>query len=180
MTPLGIPTYSIVTLGGVVVGLGLFLWDATRWWADHPKKRFSLKSLKKLAPILACDAYGALLILSAGGIVGAAADWSLWGTNTVGEVVLVYGVGGTAPDVTRGDQLGLTPGGHAVVVLASVVFLAITSRRGIRWDFARQTLAGISLGLAKSVAGLVGFLVAPVVSVSGDWIVGGDWLAGLL
>jgi hypothetical protein len=77
MPPLNIPTYGFVTLGGVIVGLSLFLWDAARWWADHPKKRFSLKSLKKLAPILACNAYGALLILSAGGLIGAAADWSL-------------------------------------------------------------------------------------------------------
>jgi hypothetical protein len=52
------------------------------------------------------------------------------------------------------------------------VFLAVTSRRGIRWDFARQTLAGISLGLAKSVAGLVGLIVAPAVSLGGDWLVG--------
>lgn len=172
MPPLDIPTYGIVTLGGVVLGLGLFLWDATRWWADHPKKRFSIKALRKFAPSLACVAYGALLILSAGGLIGAAADWSLWGTNTVGEVVLVYGVGGTSPDVTRNSQLGLTPGGHAVVILTTVVFLAITSRKGIRWDLARQTLAGISLGLAKSVAGVIGFVVAPVVSVGGDWLVG--------
>ncbi|RMB85611.1 hypothetical protein [Streptomyces shenzhenensis] len=172
MPPLHIPVYGIVTLGGVVVGLGLFLWDASRWWADHPKKRFHLKALKKLAPILACDAYGALLILCAGGIIGAAADWSLWGSNTVGEVVLVYGVGGTSPDVTRASQLALTPGGHAVVILATIVLIAVASRRGFRWDFVRQTLAGISLGLAKSVAGLVGLVVAPTVSMAGDWFMG--------
>lgn len=172
MTPLGIPTYSIVTLGGVVVGLGLFLWDASRWWADHPKKHFGLKSLRRLAPVLACNSYGALLILSAGGIIGAVADWSLWGTNQVGEVGLVYGVGGTSPNVTRTVHLALTPGGHAVVLLATVVFVAIASRRGFRWDFIRQTLAGVSLGLAKSVAGIAGFLLAPAVSYAGDLIAG--------
>lgn len=172
MTPLNIPAYGIVTLGGVVVGLSLFLWDAARWWADHPKKRFSLKALRHLAPTLLCLAYGTLLILSAGGIIGAAADWSLWGSNQAGEVVLVYGFGGTSPDVTRTRQLALTPGGHAVVVLATVALVAVASRRGWRWDFVRPTLSGISLGLAKSIAGAAGLILAPVVSTLGDLVTG--------
>ncbi|MEU3293001.1 hypothetical protein ABZ722_11635 [Streptomyces longwoodensis] len=172
MTPLNIPTYSIVTLGGVVVGLGLFLWDASRWWADHPKKRLSLKALRKLAPTLLCVSYGTLLILSAGGLLGAAADWSLWGSNQLGEGLLVYGVGGTAPNVTRTAHLVLTPGGHAVVILATVVLVAVASRRGFRWDFVRPTLAGVSLGLAKSVAGLAGLILAPGVSTLGDLVTG--------
>lgn len=172
MPPLDLPVYSYVTLGGVVVGLGLVLWDTSRWWADHPKKRLSLKSLRKLAPTLLCVSYGTLLILSAGGLLGAAADWSLWGSNQIGEGLLVYGVGGTSPDVTRSNQLALTPGGHAVVILSTVVLVAVASRRGFRWDFVRQTFAGISLGLAKSVAGLAGLVLAPVVSTAGDYVAG--------
>ena len=172
MPPLDIPTYGLVSLGGVTVGLSLFAWDFSRWFASHKKKRLTPKALRHLAPFLLCLAYGALLILSAGGIIGAIADWSLWGTNQVGEVVLVYGVGGTSPDVTRSTHLALTPGGHAVVIITTVVVLAVSGIRGMRWDFARGILAGVSLGLASSVAGAAGYVLAPVVSLLGDWIAG--------
>ncbi|MFH9012646.1 hypothetical protein ACH4C6_14810 [Streptomyces sp. NPDC017943] len=171
MPPLDIPTYGLVSLGGVTVGLSLAGWDVTCWFASH-KKRFTIKALRQLLPFLACMAYGTLLILSAGGLIGAAADWSLWGTNQVGEAILVYGVGGTSPNVTRSSFLALTPGGHAVVIIATVILLAVASRRGFRLDFVRGVLAGISLGLASSVAGLAGYVLAPVVSYLGDLVAG--------
>jgi hypothetical protein len=171
MTPLDIPTYGLVSLGGVTAGLSLFAWDFTHWWTRH-KKRFSIKALSALLPQLLCMAYGALLILSAGGIVGGIADWSLWGTNQAGDVVLVYGLGATTPNVTRASHLALTPGGHAAIIVITVVVIAVCSRRGFRWDFVRQILAGISLGLASSIAGIVGLVVAPSVSWAGDYVVG--------
>jgi len=171
MQPLDIPTYGIVSLGGVVTGLSLFAWDFTRWWTGH-KKRFSLRAIRELAPQLLCLSYGSLLILSVGGIIGAVADWSLWGTNQVGDIVLVYGLGSTTPTVTRSSQLALTPGGHGALIVITVVILAVASRKGFRWDFVRQTLAGISLGLASSIAGAVGIVVAPCVSWLGDYVAG--------
>ncbi|MER6431576.1 hypothetical protein ABT272_28175 [Streptomyces sp900105245] len=171
MTPLGIPTYGLVSLGGVTVGLSLVAWDFTRWFNSY-KKRFTLKAFRGLAPQLLCMSYGALLILSAGGIVGALADWSLWGTNTAGDIVLVYGLGGTTPNVTRANHLALTPGGHAAVIIITVVVIAVCSKRGFRWDFVRHVLAGISLGLASSIAGVVGTVVAPTVSWAGDFVAG--------
>jgi hypothetical protein len=171
LPPLDIPTYSLVSLGGVTVGLSLLAWDLTRWWTSR-KKHFSRKALAELAPMILCLAYGALLILCAGGLIGGAADWSLWGTNQVGDIALVYGFGGTTPTVTRTGHLALTPGGHAAVIIITVVIVAICSKRGFRWDFARQTFAGISLGLASSVAGVVGLVVAPTVSWAGDYVTG--------
>jgi hypothetical protein len=171
MAPLNIPAYGLVSLGGVTVGLSLFTWDFTRWWASH-KKRLALKALRELAPQILCLAYGALLILCAGGLIGGAVDWSLWGTNQVGDIALVYGFGGTTPNVTRASHIALTPGGHAAVIIITVVIVAVCSRRGFRWDFVRQILAGISLGLASSIAGAVGLVVAPTVSWAGDYVTG--------
>ncbi|MFC8432234.1 hypothetical protein [Streptomyces sp. NPDC057253] len=171
LPPLNIPVYGVVSLGGVTTGLSLFAWDFTRWWTGH-KKKLSSKALQTLAPQLLCLSYGALLILCVGGIIGGAADWSLWGTNTVGDIVLVYGFGSTTPAVTRASHLALTPGGHAAVIVITVVILAVCSKKGFRWDFVRQILAGISLGLASSIAGFVGWAVAPSVSWLGDWVVG--------
>jgi hypothetical protein len=171
MAPLNIPAYGLVSLGGVTVGLSLFAWDFTRWWASH-KKRLALKALRELAPQILCLAYGALLILCAGGLIGGAVDWSLWGTNQVGDIALVYGFGGTTPNGTRASHIALTPGGHAAVIIITVVIVAVCSRRGFRWDFIRQILAGISLGLASSIAGAVGLVVAPTVSWAGDYVTG--------
>ncbi|MFJ8992642.1 hypothetical protein ACIRQH_19875 [Streptomyces sp. NPDC102279] len=171
LPPLDIPVYGIVSLGGVTVGLGLFAWDFTRWATSH-KKRFSLKALSALLPQFLCLSYGALLILSAGGIIGGIADWSLWGTNQVGDIVLVYGLGAPTPTVTRSAHLALTPGGHAAIIVLTVVIAAVCSKRGFRWDFVRQILAGVTLGLASSIAGAVGVVVAPSVSWAGDYVVG--------
>lgn len=171
LSPLDIPTYGLVSLGGVTVGLSLFAWDFTRWWTSH-KKRLSLKALAALLPHVLCLAYGALLILCAGGIVGGIADWSLWGTNQVGDIVLVYGLGASTPMVTRSSHLALTPGGHAAIIIITVVIVAVCSKRGFRWDFVRQILAGVTLGLASSVAGAVGYLAAPSVSWLGDQVMG--------
>jgi len=171
LPPLTIPTYGLVSLGGVTAGLSLFAWDFTRWWTSH-KKRLAMKALTALLPQLLCMAYGALLVLSAGGLIGAAADWSLWGTNQVGDIVLVYGLGASTPMVTRSSQLALTPGGHAAVIIITVVVIAVCSMRGFRWDFVRQILAGVSLGLASSIAGVVGVVVAPSVSWAGDYVMG--------
>ncbi|MGW3847167.1 hypothetical protein [Streptomyces fagopyri] len=171
LSPLGIPVYGIVSLGGVTAGLSLFAWDFTRWWTSH-KKKFSTKALSALLPQLLCNAYGALLILSAGGIVGGIADWSLWGTNQVGDVVLVYGLGASTPNVTRSTHLALTPGGHAAIIVITVIIGAVCSKRGFRWDFVRQILAGNALGLASSIAGAVGIVVAPSVSWAGDYVMG--------
>lgn len=171
LPPLDIPVYGVVSLGGVTTGLSLFAWDFARWFASH-KKRLALKALAALAPQILCMAYGALLVLSAGGLIGALADWSLWGTNQVGNIVLVYGLGASTPTVTRSSQLALTPGGHAAVIIITVVFIAIASRRGFRWDFVRHVLSGVSLGLASSIAGVVGVAVAPSVSWAGDYVMG--------
>jgi hypothetical protein len=171
LPPIDLPTYGFVSLGGVTTGLSLFAWDFTRWWTSH-KKRLAPKAMTDLAPQILCLSYGALLVLCAGGLIGGAADWSLWGTNQVGDIVLVYGFGGTTPTVTRSTQLALTPGGHAAVIIITVVIVAVCSKRGFRWDFVRQILAGISLGLASSIAGIVGWAVAPSVSWAGDYVMG--------
>ncbi|MFF3202042.1 hypothetical protein [Streptomyces sp. NPDC002962] len=38
------------------------------------------------------------------------------------------------------------------------MIVTVGSERGFRWDFVRQVLAGIALGIASSIAGVVGFL----------------------
>ncbi|MFD6972179.1 hypothetical protein [Streptomyces sp. NPDC059949] len=168
---MNLPTYAVVSLGGVTVGLSLLGWTLARWWVTYKKKSF--KAARALAPFISCALYGMLLILSAGGLLGAAADWSLWGSSAIGDAVLEYGVGGDTPDVTRTSNLVLTDGGHAVVIIATVVLVAVwTVRRGFRWDLFGAVLCGISLGLSSGVAGVAGWVLSPVVSTLGDAVVG--------
>lgn len=107
------------------------------------------------------------------GLLGGGADWSLWGTSAIGNAALAYGVGGGTPDVSRTSHLVLTDGGHAVVIIATVVLVAVwTVRRGFRWDLFGAVMCGISLGLSSGVAGLAGWVLSPVVSTLGDAVVG--------
>jgi uncharacterized membrane protein len=64
-------TTNIVTLGGVVVGLALLLLTVLKW-VFREKRRPSA-----IVPFLLALAYGMLLILSAGGILGSIADITL-------------------------------------------------------------------------------------------------------
>ncbi|MFJ6934448.1 hypothetical protein [Streptomyces sp. NPDC101132] len=166
------PTYGIVSLGGVTVGLSLLAWEVTRWWPGL-KSAGKPKQLLKLAPFLIVWLYGMLLVLSAGGLLGAGADWSLWGSSAIGDAALAYGVGGGTPTVTRSSHLVLSDGGHAVVIIATVALIALwTKRRGINWMVVRALLSGISLGLASGVAGAAGYVLSPVVSTAGDYVAG--------
>ncbi|MEU0370624.1 hypothetical protein ABZ070_10225 [Streptomyces sp. NPDC006283] len=142
-------TNNLVTLGGVVVGLAILTTTLIRWVFQEKKRPAAL------APFLLALAYGMLLILSAGGILGAAADIALWGANGLGDLTLVWGVGGGTQNVTRAAQMALTNGGHAVVILLTVALLAL-------WKFAGKVpngklaagiLCGICLGLSGAVAG---------------------------
>lgn len=161
-------TRNLVTLGGVVVGLSILAWNLTRWWAGSKKR-----SVRDLMPFITCALYGMLLILTTGGILGGAADYALWGSSEIGNAALTYGVGAGTPNVTRSTDLVLTDGGSAVVIVATVVLVAVwTRKRGFRWDFALDIVCGISLGLSSGIAGAVGQVLGPVVNTSGDWIVG--------
>lgn len=164
-------TYNIVSLGGVTVGLSLLGWEVTRWWPG--RKKLKPGRLLELLPFVLTALYGMLLILSAGGLLGLAADWTLWGSSAIGDAVLEYGLDSPTPEVTRTSNLALTGGGHAFVVVATVVLVALWTRRGgFRWDLVRAILSGISLGLSSGVAGMAGWVLSPVVSTAGDFIVG--------
>lgn len=154
---------NIVTLGGVTVGVAILILVGLHWWFAG-KRRASL-----LVPFLLAFAYGMLAILSAGGLLGAAAGVALWGSNGLGDLALVYGVGGGAPNVTREQPTALTDGGHAIVLLLTVTLVGL-------WKFARKvpnlhiaagSAAGVSLGLSGTLAGIAAVPLASAVNILG-------------
>lgn len=161
-------TPGAVTLGGVTIGLSLLAWITVRWWkTDRP-------NWKPLMPYLGGVAYGMLLILAAGGLLGAIADIALWGANGLGDAALQYGVGGTSPSATRARQIALTPGGHATVLVTTVGFAAAWrfSKKLPKKDLGVGILTGICLGLSGGIAGIAAQALAPAVNSIGDSVAG--------
>lgn len=158
---------SVVSLGGVTVGLSILAWYVTHWWL-RGKKHW-----RTLVPFIPCALYGMLLVLAAGGLLGGFADVTLWGSSAIGDAALKYGLGSGSPRVTRNSSLVLTDGGHAFVLILTVVLLAVWKKRGgFDKDMVLGVVCGICLGLSSGVAGWTGRILGPVVSWCGDAIVG--------
>jgi hypothetical protein len=140
----------IVTLGGVTTGAALLLLSLIRWWFKEKHKPAAL------VPLVLSLAYGQLVILTAGGLLGYIGALALWGGNGVGYLGLVYGVDGNSPNVTRAHQLALSDGGHVVVVLLTVALagLIIWAKRIPSWKIVLGSVSGVCLGLSGTIAGL--------------------------
>lgn len=154
---------NVVTLGGTVVGVATVLLVGMRWWWQDKHRPAAI------VPFVLTLAYGMLAILSAGGLLGALAGVALWGSNGIGDLALVWGVGGDSPNVTRAGGSPLTDGGHAIVLLLTCVMFGL-------WKWARKVptstlaygaLAGISLGLNGAIAGLAAVPLASAVNIAG-------------
>ncbi|MEU0671587.1 hypothetical protein ABZ330_01605 [Streptomyces sp. NPDC006172] len=165
---------NYVTYGGVTVGLCILAHFIAEWWPG-------LKSLKKkptqhataLAPFLAAWAYGALTILGVGGLIGWIADATLWISNWLGDVALVWGVGGQAGQRATGvTYLPLTQAGGAVVLILTVVMLAAVKKSTYGRDLKRGTWCGICLGMSAGVAGFAAVPLAQAVNWLGDNVYG--------
>lgn len=158
----------IVTLGGLVIGLGLLAYRLVDWW---PKK-VNVRSMRTLLPFAFSWCYGVLLILCAGGLLGGLAGLTLWGANGVGDLALVWGVGGQGgDDVSRGTGQALTNGGHAVVLITAFIVVALLRKRSVDTQELLMGLgSGICLGLVKGVAGAAAVPLASVANLAGAWM----------
>ncbi|WP_326700220.1 hypothetical protein OG909_24805 [Streptomyces sp. NBC_01754] len=163
---------NVVTIGGVTVGLALLLWHLITWWPGTKTLRSSPAGhAGALLPFLAAWSYGVLAILTVGGIIGWIADTTLWISNWLGDVALVWGVGGQ-PGQAAGSvaYLPLTRTGTALVLLLTVAILAAVKKS--RWgsDIKRGAWCGVCLGTS---AGVAGFAAVPLAQAA-------NWAGGAL
>lgn len=156
-------TTTSVSLGGVTVGAAILIAYGIYWW--HREKR----KLAALVPFLLSLAYGMLLILSGGGVLGWGAHITLWGANGVGDKSLIWGVGGTTMDVTRARQLVLDPGGHVVVLLLTVALAALWmfAKKLRSWKIGVGIVCGICLALSGTLAGAAAVPLGSGVNAAG-------------
>lgn len=162
----------IPTIGAVFCGLLFLCWELAVWFPSVKALQSNAVSyLGDLLPFVLCWCLGALTVMVVGGLVGWIGDTALWGLNTFGDGLLVYGVGarsGTAPGSTAAP---LTEGGLFMTGLAIAVFLARRNRgaKGSKW---RGWGSGIGLGLSAGVARYAAVPLASAVNAAGVWLTG--------
>ncbi|WP_405019572.1 hypothetical protein OHV05_24550 [Kitasatospora sp. NBC_00070] len=161
---------NTVTLGGLTVGAALLIVQGIRWWTRENHK------IGALVPYLLSVAYGMTAIYGIGALLGGIFNVALWGANGLGDLALVYGVGGTTHPVTGHHTSALTAGGYVVVTLLTValVCLCVWAKSVPIWKVATGTLAGICLGLVGSVASTAAVPLASAVNALGALIPAGQ------
>lgn len=159
--------YMAINLGGVALGVAVTLIFLVRWWFRE-KRHWAA-----LVPFVLAYLYGMLAALAALGSISALGivTWaSVWAANAGGYLGLVWGVGGSAPDVTRAHQLALTSGGYVIVFLLTAILFAL-------WKWAPKVpngklgagaFAGVSMALSGTVAGIAAVPLGSSVNLLGS------------
>jgi hypothetical protein len=160
------------TLGAVLIGFGFLVWEIVSWYPGlKALQHNALSTVGDLLPFLISWCIGALTVMVVGGLVGWAGDTALWGLNTFGDGLLVYGVGaqtGTAPGSTAAP---LTQGGLFITALVLIGFLA-RRKRGAKASKWRGWGSGIGLGLSAGIARYAAVPLVSSVNLAGAWVTG--------
>ncbi|MGW4950644.1 hypothetical protein [Streptomyces parvulus] len=163
--------YMAINLGGVALGVGIILLALMKWILREQRR------LGALVPFVLSVLYGMLAALAALGSVSALGGitWlALWAGNVAGYGALVWGIGGEAPDVTRAQQLVLTPGGYVVVFLLTLVLIGL-----LKWGPQQSKtkilmgcLAGVLIALSGNVAGVAAIPLGSGANLAGSGFTG--------
>ncbi|MEU8711680.1 hypothetical protein [Streptomyces sp. NPDC048663] len=161
---------TYVTIGGCTVGLCILIFHLVEWWPSGGFKTLRgnpLHYAADLAPFLLAWCYGCLTILGVGGFIGWAARTALWISNWLGDVAIVWGVGGTAGAHTTGHPYQpLSQVGGAVVLVLTAGLAAAVKKTRYGNDIKRGAWCGVCLGTS---AGIAGFAAAPL-AIAANWL----------
>lgn len=151
-----------LTTGGLLTGTILLIAYAMYWW--HRERTASA-----LYWFAAHASYGILAILATGSILGAAGAVALWGSNGLGDLTLVFGVGGDTHDLTRGATVAALNGGgrFAVACLTAALAGRLYFKRDGRLKIAAGVIVGLCFGLSATIAGAAAVPLASAVNTVG-------------
>jgi hypothetical protein len=157
-----------VTMGGVTIGLIILVAVLIDWWPGlRPLKKAPARYAARLAPFLIAWCYGVLTILGIGGLLGAASHAALWISNWLGDVALMWGVGGQVQQgASRGVYVPLTATGTALMLILTAVMLAAAKKTQYRRDLKMGAWCGVCLGTS---AGVAGFAAVPLAQAA-NWL----------
>jgi len=163
-----------LTYGALIVGLMALAAELANWYPGWKALRKApLKWVAGLAPFGFMWLVGALMSMCAGGLVGWATGWFVWGAGWLGDGALIYGVGGERQSVPTGLSQPLTNGGLAMTLIILVVAVIRLRKGGMEWNHKRGLISGATLGLSAGVAAVVAVPLASAVNLAGAWIPGG-------
>lgn len=174
MFDLGAAWGTGITLGGFVLGAGLLVHALIGWWPGvKPLRKHPTRHAASALPLVLGYAFGTLLAMCAGGLVGWLLNFSMWGVSWAGDAGLVWGVGGDGGDIvaSRGPRQLLTNGGHAFVLISLFVFSAVCRKsEAVRAVLIKSACAGVLLGLVPGVLGAMAVPLATAANVSMAWL----------
>ena len=162
---------NVATIGGTTLGAGLVLYRGVIWWPGLGRlRKDAIGSAMAILPFLYAWAYGALLVMCSGGILSWMADATLWAGNWAGDTALVWGIGGSTAEVTRGSAQILTNGGHSIVLLGTFLLAALLRRGKVDSKVVGHgLLSGILLGLVGGLPGQLVVTLASLANLAGAW-----------
>ena len=162
-----------VTLGGVVIGICILLWQVVDWWpGTKALKSHPAGYAAELLPFLIAWCYGVLGILTSMGLIGMAFDAALWASNWVGDAALVLGVGESPRQVASGTYAPLTTFGNCTMLVAAVGMVAAVKKASSGPALKRGTWCGLCLGTSSGVAGLAAVPLAQGINAIGSTVFG--------
>lgn len=165
---------NYVTYGGVTVGICLLVHQLVTWWPGYRTlMKDPVKQVAELLPFLLGWAYGCLTTLGVGGLVGLVSGTVLGLSNWLGDVSLVWGVGGDGGRSVGSQQfVPLSGPGLGIVLILTVAFVAGAKKSKHGVQLKRGAWCGICLGTSAGVAGFAAVPLATAASVVGDRVYG--------
>jgi hypothetical protein len=166
-----------VTLGCVTVGTVIIALVLQRWWHKSGGKKgedgSGGRKFSSLLPFVIALCYGILAVLASPSIsvLGTIGKLGLWGGNGIGYAYLVWGIGGSSPDVNRAVPVVLSDGGYCVLAIWTALVLGhhAWSKRMPRLYSLLGTVAGMLVGTSAGVAGIAAVPLASAVNLAGSW-----------
>lgn len=163
--------YTMISLGGVAVGVGITVMFGVRWWFKEKHQ------LTALVPFILALMYGmlaALATFTAWSALGLVTWAAIWIANVAGYAGLVVGVGGNDRFVVRGNPVVLTDGGFVVVFLLTLVIIALWkwAPKVPNGKLAAGMFSGVCLALSGSVAGIAAVPLGSAANMLGSGFTG--------
>jgi len=167
---------NYVTYGGVTIGLCILLYELVTWWPGRKAlMKDPARQAAELLPFLLSWSYGCLTTLGIGGLIGLASGAALGLSNWLGDVALVWGVGGSSGQLAAAPSfVPLSGPGIALVLILTIGIVAAAKKSRHGSAIKRGSWCGICLGTS---AGVAGFAAVPLATAV-NWL--GDNLYGLL
>lgn len=177
-------TQPYVTLGCPTLGAIIVALTVQRWWKKGSGGGRGKKgddgggrSWTALLPFVLSLCYGMIAVLASPGWsgLGVLTHLGLWSGNGLGYAYLVWGIGGDSPNVTRANPVTLTAGGYCIFALWTALIIGshVWGRRLPRLQNIAGVLAGIFLGMAAGIAGVMAVPLASGLNIAGGWWTGG-------